>query len=113
MMELEPAQFVPPLHANEAAINAVIDNGIRTEYHPSGTCAMLPLNQGGVVDPDLRVYGTQNLRVVDAGIFPMVPAAHLQAVVYAVAEKASLVSDYFDTLVDGDDRPQISSKPIT
>lgn len=31
--------------------------------------------------------GTQNLRVVDAGIFPVIPAAHLQAVVYGVAEK--------------------------
>lgn len=89
MMELEPAQFVPPLNANEAAFNQIMDNGIRTEYHPSGTCAMLPISQGGVVDPHLRVYGTQNLRVVDAGIFPMIPAAHLQAIVYAVAEKVN------------------------
>lgn len=50
---------------------------------------MLPLDSGGVVDSHVRVYGTQNLRVVDAGIFPMIPAAHLQAVVYGVAEKVS------------------------
>lgn len=30
---------------------------IGTEYHPSGSCAMLPLDQGGVVDANLRVYG--------------------------------------------------------
>ncbi|KAI4106909.1 MAG: hypothetical protein LQ345_007165 [Seirophora villosa] len=87
MLPLLPAQFVPTVDADEDAINTIIDTGIRTEFHPSGTCAMLPLEQGGVVDPRLRVYGAQNLRVVDAGIFPMIPAAHLQAVVYAVAEK--------------------------
>lgn len=87
MRLLQAAQFVPPVAANEDALNQVINNGIRTEFHPSGTCAMLPLEQGGVVDPHLRVWGTQNLRVVDAGIFPMIPAAHLQAVVYGVAEK--------------------------
>ena len=91
MAELLPAQFVPPIDANEDALNQIINNGIRTEFHPSGTCAMLPLEQGGVVDSHLRVYGTQNLRVVDAGIFPLIPASHLQAVVYAVAEKVSLI----------------------
>lgn len=90
MLELQAAQFVPSLSADITAINQVIDNGIRTEFHPSGTCAMLPLNQGGVVDSHLRVWGTQNLRVVDASIFPLIPAAHLQAVVYGVAEKVCL-----------------------
>ncbi|KAL8690531.1 MAG: hypothetical protein Q9218_004046 [Villophora microphyllina] len=89
MLPLQAAQFVPTVDADEATINAIINSGIRTEFHPSGTCAMLPLEQGGVVDPHLRVHGMQNLRVVDAGIFPMIPASHLQAVVYAVAEKHS------------------------
>lgn len=87
MLELQPAQFVPPTNADDDALSQVIDNGIRTEFHPSGTLAMLPLELGGVVDSHLRVWGTQNLRVVDAGIFPIIPAAHLQAVVYGVAEK--------------------------
>ena len=91
MLLLEPAQFVPPIDADDDAMNQIINNGIRTEFHPSGTLAMMPLEKGGVVDPTLLVYGTQNLRVVDASIFPLVPAAHLQAVVYAVAEKVSLL----------------------
>lgn len=87
MQVLQPAQFVPTADANESSIMETIKNGIRTEYHPSGTCAMLPLDLGGVVSPELLVYGTQNLRVVDASIIPMLPAGHLQAVVYGIAEK--------------------------
>jgi choline dehydrogenase len=87
MVELQPAQFVPTVDADDASLLATIKNGIRTEFHPSGTCAMLPLEHGGVVDSHLRVWNTQNLRVVDAGMMPLVPAAHLQATVYAVAEK--------------------------
>ena len=96
MFELQPAQFVQPVDADEDAINQVINNGIRTEFHPSGTLAMLPLELGGVVDSHLRVWSTQNLRVVDAGIFPVIPATHLQAVVYGVAEKVRyrLVFDF-------------------
>jgi choline dehydrogenase-like flavoprotein len=41
------------------------------------------------VDKDLKVYGIQGLRVVDASILPLVPMAHTQATMYAVAEKAA------------------------
>ncbi|KAI0258904.1 GMC oxidoreductase [Gloeopeniophorella convolvens] len=60
-----------------------------TEYHPSSTCAMLPLAQGGVVDADLRVYGLANVRVADSSVFPMQFASHLMAPTYGLAEQAS------------------------
>lgn len=41
---------------------------MRTIFHYSGTCAMLPKEDGGVVDPGLKVWGATNLRVVDASI---------------------------------------------
>jgi len=44
---------------------------------------------GGCVDPKLRVYGADRLRIVDASILPLIPAAHLQATMYAVVEKAA------------------------
>lgn len=76
---------------------------LATEFHPSGSTAMLPLGLGGVVDTELRVYGTDGLRVVDAGVMPMVLGAHLQAAVYAIAERAAdVISDHY---VSGDDEP--------
>uniref|UniRef100_L7J5W9 Glucose-methanol-choline oxidoreductase N-terminal domain-containing protein n=1 Tax=Pyricularia oryzae (strain P131) TaxID=1143193 RepID=L7J5W9_PYRO1 len=74
---------------NTAKLADFIQRGLGTEFHPAGTTAMLPFEDGGVVDTELRVYGTTNLRVVDAGIMPLLPAAHIQAAVYAVAEKAA------------------------
>ncbi|KAL3478513.1 hypothetical protein BJX99DRAFT_269189 [Aspergillus californicus] len=58
-------------------------------YHVSGTCAMMPREDGGVVDPRLKVYGTSNVRVVDASVFPLVPRGNINTTVYAVAEKAA------------------------
>ena len=50
---------------------------------------MQPRNLGPVVDGDMRVYSTCNLRVVDVGIYPMIPGAHLRAVADEVAERAA------------------------
>lgn len=58
-------------------------------YHPIGTAALLPEKAGGVVDSELKVYGTRGLRVVDASIIPLLPSAHLQTLVYGIAEKAA------------------------
>jgi choline dehydrogenase-like flavoprotein len=63
--------------------------GFTTEYHPIGTTSMLPRNQGGVVDASLTVYGTKNVRVVDASIIPLHISAHIQGTVYGIAEKAA------------------------
>ncbi|KAJ0162093.1 L-sorbose 1-dehydrogenase [Colletotrichum tanaceti] len=63
--------------------------GVQSEYHPCGTCAMLPRSAGGVVDERLRVYGVEGLRVVDASVFPLIPRANIQSLVYAVAERAA------------------------
>ena len=35
----------------------LVQNGANTQYHPTASCAMLPLAQGGVVDSNLLVHG--------------------------------------------------------
>lgn len=60
-----------------------------TEYHPIGTASMLPKEDGGVVDAKLKVYGTTNLRIVDASIIPLHISAHIQCTVYGIAEYAA------------------------
>ncbi|BCR85184.1 uncharacterized protein ACHE_20642A [Aspergillus chevalieri] len=44
---------------------------------------------GGVVDNRLKVYGTTNVRVVDATIQPMQLSGNLMANLYAIAEWVS------------------------
>lgn len=56
---------------------------ISTVYHAAGSASM-----GKVVDSNLRVLGVQGLRVVDASVIPVPIAAHYQACVYALAERA-------------------------
>lgn len=58
-------------------------------WHPTSTCSMLPKKLGGVVDTELLVYETTNLRIVDASVFPLVSRGNTQATVYAVAERAA------------------------
>ena len=58
-------------------IDQFVANDITTEFHPANTLAMLPREQGGVVDARLRVYGLGNVRVVDASVFPLQFSAHV------------------------------------
>lgn len=44
----------------------------------TSTLSMLPRGLDGVVDPELRVYGTENIRVVDLSIVPLNIGAHTQ-----------------------------------
>jgi choline dehydrogenase-like flavoprotein len=50
---------------------------------------MMPENLGGCVSDELLVYGVKGLSVVDASTIPMISATHLQATMYAIAEKAA------------------------
>ena len=60
-----------------------------TTYHSCGTAAMLSNDKERVVDQELRVFGTQTLRVVDISTFPVIPKANPMGTVYAVTEKVA------------------------
>ena len=50
---------------------------------------MMAREMGGVLDQDLKVYGTSNVRVVDASALPLQNSGHLTATLYAVASRAA------------------------
>jgi choline dehydrogenase len=104
IQQLQPSYDTVPQDASVDVLTAYLIKNLKTEYHYSGTCAMLPPQLGGVVDPNLLVYGAQNVRVVDTSVFPIIPSAHLQAVTYAVAEKVSI--DFFCLRSDNADFAQ-------
>ncbi|KAK7874212.1 hypothetical protein R5R35_006255 [Gryllus longicercus] len=61
-----------------------------TIYHMSGTCKMGPDGDPmAVVDPQLRVKGISNLRVIDASIMPTIPSGNINAPVIMVGEKGA------------------------
>jgi choline dehydrogenase len=57
-------------------------------YHAIGTCAMGP-DDDDVVDPQLRVRGVQDLRVVDASVLPIMVSGNLNGPVSALAWRAA------------------------
>lgn len=81
---------------DDDAWEAYVRDAMMTIWHYAGSCAMLPLEDGGVVDPRLRVWGTSNLRVVDASVAPVLVASHTQTMVYGIAERAAeiIIEDY-------------------
>lgn len=88
---LTASEQILPLDASDDAWLAWIrtNSSLAPNYHHLGTCAMLPRDMGGVVDNEFRVYGTENVRVVDLSIIPLQIAGHSTAPLYAIAEWAS------------------------
>ncbi|KAK4702203.1 hypothetical protein P7C70_g4023, partial [Phenoliferia sp. Uapishka_3] len=69
-----------------------------TVYHPAGTCKMGAVTDSlAVVDPDLKIIGITNARVVDASVFPLMVSANPMLTVLIIAERASdlILADYY------------------
>jgi choline dehydrogenase len=58
-------------------------------HHASCTCPIGDEASGGVLDANLLVHGTANVRVVDASVFPKIPGFFIVTSIYTVSEKAT------------------------
>tara|TARA_S200000501_G_scaffold92184_1_gene85537 strand:+ start:146 stop:1762 length:1617 start_codon:yes stop_codon:yes gene_type:complete len=85
----EASEFRPGIHIqdDEELVKAGSDY-TQTIFHPVGTCKM-GQDENAVVSDRLKVYGVDNLRVVDASIMPNITSGNTNAPTIMIAEKAS------------------------
>jgi choline dehydrogenase len=76
--------FLGPDSDSDADLRAHMSRSSQVLYHPSGTCAM-----GTVVDSELRVHGTEGLRVVDCSVMPRVVRGNTNAPTIMIGERAA------------------------
>ena len=72
----------------DAQIDQWLGENAETAYHPAGSCRM-GTDAMAVVDPECRVHGVRNLRVVDSSIMPTVTNGNLNAPTIMIGEKAA------------------------
>ena len=81
-VEREP--FSVPESDSDEDLMAFARRAGQSVYHPTSTCAM-----GSVVDSELRVYGLEGLRVVDASVMPEITRGNTNAPTIMIAERAA------------------------
>jgi choline dehydrogenase len=81
---VERAPFSVPESDSDEHLLAFVRHAAQSVYHPTSTCAM-----GSVVDPKLRVYGFEGLRVVDASVMPRITRGNTNAPTIMIAERAA------------------------
>ena len=84
LREVTRTPHLVPASRSDEHIWEHIQRTVHTTYHPTSTCAI-----GKVVDPSLRVFGFESLRVVDASVMPSVIRGNTNAPTIMIAEKAA------------------------
>jgi choline dehydrogenase len=77
-----------PGKVDDATLARYVREHAQTAYHPVGSCRM-GTDDGAVVDCELRVYGLDGLRVVDASVMPRITRGHPHAPTVMIAERAA------------------------
>ena len=79
---------IMPGPLSRAAMIDFIRQATTTYFHPTGTCAM-GVAEDSVVDPRLKVYGVDGLRIADASIMPSVTSGNTNAPTVMIGEKVA------------------------
>ncbi|KAJ6451870.1 GMC oxidoreductase-domain-containing protein [Mycena vitilis] len=77
--------------ADDEAIDSFHRANTALWWHALGTCAMKPRDKSGVVDPELNVYGVNNLKVADMSIAPSNVGANTYNTALIIGEKAAII----------------------
>jgi choline dehydrogenase len=87
--DLRGVELVPgPKVSSDAEIRDWVRSAATTDFHPCGTCRM-GHGPDAVVDDQMRVYGVEGLRVVDASVIPQIMSANLNAPTQMIAARAA------------------------
>jgi choline dehydrogenase len=78
----------PAYGKSDADVLRFVRDRCDSYHHQVGSCKM-GKDRMAVVDPELRVYGVEGLRVADASIMPAVVTGNPHAGILMIAEKAS------------------------
>ena len=81
-------QLRPGYDVTDNELDDIIRSTADTAYHPSCTNKM-GTDSMSVVDEETKVYGVENLRVIDSSIMPDILSGNLNAGTIMIAEKAA------------------------
>ena len=89
LAKYEPEEFRPgPNVQTEQELEKAAGELGTTIFHPVGTCKM-GNDAFAVVNKELKVIGTEKLRVIDASIMPRITSGNTNAPTYVIAEKGA------------------------
>jgi choline dehydrogenase len=89
LAKYRPQEFRPgPEIATDAELARAAGDISTTIFHPVGTCKM-GTDDRAVVDPRLKVYGLEGLRIADASIMPNITSGNTNSPTLMIAEKAA------------------------
>ncbi|MBI5961349.1 MAG: GMC family oxidoreductase N-terminal domain-containing protein [Chloroflexi bacterium] len=87
--ELVGDELLPgPGIKTDADLHEFVRQHADSYHHQSGSCKM-GLDEMAVVDPQLRVFGVEGLRVADASVFPQVPSGNCHSGILMIGEKCA------------------------
>lgn len=92
-------ELMPGLNVqDDHQLRAFVRQNADSYHHQVGSCKM-GMDDMAVVDPQLRVYGVEGLRVADASVMPVVPSGNCNTGVVMIGEKASdLIKNEYNLL---------------